>query len=157
MARPPLTPIQRQANALRREVSAHLASLRKAAGLSHNKLAEQVGWSSTRSKYIEQGTWRYLMAPIEYAAAAGYDIPQLGMAAGTLPNLGPNITRLRTEAGLSLHKLAAATGGIDMSTISRLESGYSDNVVLESALILAHALGVTLPELLFGHLTKEAP
>ncbi|WP_411141361.1 helix-turn-helix domain-containing protein [Streptomyces sp. x-80] len=62
-----------------------------------------------------------------------------------LSDVGPGLRRLRQERGVTLAALAASTG-ISVSTLSRLESG-GRKATLELLLPLAHAHQVPLDEL----------
>ena len=65
--------------------------------------------------------------------------------AAALDQVGPRLKRLRTDRGVTLSSLAAATG-ISKSTLSRLETGQR-RPSLELLLPLAHAYRVPLDDL----------
>lgn len=58
---------------------------------------------------------------------------------------GERVRRLRIEKGLSQYQLADISN-LDRSTIKRVESG-TINTTLETAKVIAEALGMTLSEL----------
>jgi transcriptional regulator with XRE-family HTH domain len=61
--------------------------------------------------------------------------------------VGERVLLLRRRSGLSQHALAAKAG-LDVMTISRLESGTKKRLEVEPLARLAHALGVTTDHLL---------
>jgi transcriptional regulator with XRE-family HTH domain len=63
--------------------------------------------------------------------------------------LGPRITRLREEDGISLRELAREAG-VSPNTMHRIENGCDTR--LNTLNVIAHALGITLEHLL----TREA-
>jgi transcriptional regulator with XRE-family HTH domain len=65
--------------------------------------------------------------------------------AAALDQVGPRLKRLRTQRGVTLTNVAAATG-ISKSTLSRLETGHR-RPSLELLLPLAHAYHVPLDDL----------
>lgn len=67
--------------------------------------------------------------------------------------LALNVMRLRRERGLTHEELAHALG-VSQSAIGRLEAGDSNPRLITLSRI-AHALGVTLSELLMDHLNAE--
>jgi len=60
-------------------------------------------------------------------------------------NPGPRIRQLRLDAGLTQRQLADSTG-IDMSNLSRIETGATDATV-PTLVRIAKALDVSLPAL----------
>jgi len=64
-----------------------------------------------------------------------------------MPNVGGIIRSLRRERGLTQRELAAYAG-IDQSYLSKIEKGQIGSVGVEIAGLLAHALGVSLDEML---------
>jgi len=64
--------------------------------------------------------------------------------------LGQKIKQLRKKNKLSMEKLSMLSG-VDIGTISRMESGERKTLTLPTAMRLADAFGVTMDEL--THLT----
>ncbi|MYU52377.1 cupin domain-containing protein [Streptomyces sp. SID7805] len=92
--------------------------------------------------------------PLCPARTVRLDTPPCGFGNGevidddyarVLSDVGPGLRRLRQERGVTLAALAASTG-ISVSTLSRLESG-GRKATLELLLPLAHAHQVPLDEL----------
>jgi len=68
------------------------------------------------------------------------------MATRRVSKLGRNIKRYRRLRGLGQHDLAKLSD-VSQSTISRLEDGQIQDIMLKGAERLAKALGVTLGEM----------
>ena len=67
--------------------------------------------------------------------------------AGTTPQLGDLITRLRTQRGLSLRQLASAAG-VNVANVSRLESSEASQPSPQTLVRLAEALETDASQLL---------
>jgi len=68
--------------------------------------------------------------------------------------LGTNLRDARDLRELTQEDLAALTD-ISQETISRIETGYNTNPSLETVLILCHALGMELQEVVYHEFRKK--
>ena len=73
---------------------------------------------------------------------------------GGMSEIGQRITFLRTEAGLSLSKLASKAG-ISKSLLHRIENKEGANPELETLRKIAKALGMTVGHLLDNEIVKN--
>ena len=65
---------------------------------------------------------------------------------GEVSRLGRRLREFRRRAGLTQVGLAERSG-VSRTTIASIETGQRDNMTLEHALRLAHALGITVEAL----------
>ena len=70
--------------------------------------------------------------------------------------LGANLLRIRKSKGLSQHALAQLSG-VASSHISLLETGKYRDIYLSRGVALAHALGVTVEELVKERVRQLPP
>ena len=72
---------------------------------------------------------------------------------GEVSRLGRRIKLLRERAGLSQHELAARSG-VSRTTIASIETGIRPSLLVDNAVKLADALGVSLDLLVRGDILE---